>query len=1667
MATTYTRILNNNNILSGSLEGQVLTKDMTRNFVFNSDDYVEMHVFDPANKLIYSIPNFKGYNIPGIPASNNFLAVQELIFNPGKDLTNLGVRTGKYRTVYNVLRPKIVFSSSETFFIKEISPSRKEIRLRTGNLTNEEIQTQTYNFINEIQGAGYFKEYYLNFGENKFIPFVNVALDLGPTTTVIDPVTRVATSALTGQPTILVKLLDPLPVNYQVNDSLSVVDFLSNPIEYDVSMTVDPIPVTFPTLRGPNFDLDLDNLRVGPTPYFNFNQITSSQASFGPLQELLGQLSASNFTINVDYATYEDFVHFSSAARRLEGFQYKLNRIEFFTSASASLNGLVDPISVTQSVNYQNSLNGTIQSFDGYEQYLYYNSSSYAWPKQNSVKPFVNYSVSSSQAAVWYSSSFESASLYDDNNQNYLLYAVPGYVNENTDNESLFKFISSMGQMFDDVWIHIKALSDLYKTKNALNQGISKDLVYFALQSMGIDVYTDEDGTNVFKYLYGISPDGSYKPITGSYDTLVSASNYQLSGQDLQKGIYKRMYHNLPLLLKAKGTNRFIQYLNTIFGVPSTVMSYLEYGGVDKVTSSFEYEFDRFTYALDVSGSNTIRVPWTYTSQSAVRTTFTDIVPNGVEFRFKAFPTSSFTTQSLFHSGSDVQFNLLYAPTASNNSIYSGSTGQFGYFQFKLGSNSVTSSTIPVYYTGSNSDSDADTDWFTVLVQRRNPNLRVGQTSTSQTYEFFVKSNVWGEIGHKTSASLTTTTDNILWYREGAMTFGGGSNPFSGSLQELRLWSNYVSESVFDSHVLNPESIEGNTYSSSFSDLTARWPLGNNLYTYNHNLTSSVTSVAPDLTIQSWTATFANFLNKNNYTSFTETYYADVANSGYANPVTDKVRIYSGSTYGNLLLPNKSIEIQPTIPLTKDIHILDASLSPQDEIDRAIIATFGSSYNMDDIIGNPATGSYQFLQPLQSEFFKKFVNKYNYKDFIRLIEFFHNSLFRTLKDFTPARTNLSTGIVIKPHLLERPVVYRPEPEIYNLEYSQSIDTAFISGSNGGNYSQSIYGYTIEGKLGPVSMTSDARDFFTGVFPSGTLNTFVDQYNPFTSYRPTNTSSYSESIWNYDYNPLLNNVSNVEQSNIRRKAEYITSGSRFLQILTSGSIQDFTYTYARHARPRFIGSKTNSTNYNFFEDNDLDLWGVGLGPYGRNAVIDKNTIQFAFFSEAVATGSFLIAMPERTNMYIKYLIDASGSLTELTQRNYNIVTNKELWNLYQVQNIFKPSEIYDEPGIANISLFDNQNPSNQKSLDGNKEIFDSGYKYVPTLWRIAPGVTQAYYVPSGISSVPALNRANFTSNVTERLVTHYLYRETILEGTLLYTGGGVLPYDVDVVFYVKMTPTSTGNGLTNPDPRINYAYLSGYYAFYYGVIPVFATMRAGTNSVSWRVDCGSNIGNVNGGTPPIITYSVKPSSGIATGFAFSDRDQNSWLTVHSESTVTGYQPTNIVSCSAQMAAYYNDVLYFSGSSISNPSTPTEIDKLNNVYNKFVIPELPFTLTPGDIVRFDNTGSAHPTYTFKPVNEYTILEVSLPTATSPLTFKVDKQVNSAVTSSTTFGRIERYVFSKKIPDETNIIVEHTKAIGPTSGGIIKKNNLKLEIDDNIANIVSELKSKIFSTILTLGS
>jgi hypothetical protein len=118
--------------------------------------------------------------------------------------------------------------------------------------------------------------------------------------------------------------------------------------------------------------------------------------------------------------------------------------------------------------------------------------------------------------------------------------------------------------------------------------------------------------------------------------------------------------------------------------------------------------------------------------------------------------------------------------------------------------------------------------------------------------------------------------------------------------------------------------------------------------------------------------------------------------------------------------------------------------------------------------------------------------------------------------------------------------------------------------------------------------------------------------------------------------------------------------------------------------------------------------------------------------------------------------------------------------------------------------------------------------------------------------------------------------------------------------------------------------------------------------------------------------------------------------------------------------------------------------------------------GDLIRFAS-GSR-----FSSLEEYEVIDVNYAYdagGTGSLTFKVNKRVNDIVTGSlysAASSSIDRYVFSRKIPDETNIVIQHRKNRGETSAGLAKNNNLAPDVDANMANIASDLKSKIFGTV-----
>jgi len=1052
----------------------IASRDYIRQFGLK-EDYVEYHLYTKNDVLLSSNYNYTDYKVPGDLQGSSETYTEELEFFPEQILENLGFTFGVYKVQFNIFRKKVVDINQKIFFIKEISADRKEIRVSTNDISNLSIQEGVINFLYEIETSSYFKDFLLNFGDNKLINAVNIALDQNT-----DPYS------------ILFKLYQPLPAEFDLKSSFWIVEELSEAVVYEIEIAPTPIENKTPFLKSANFDLEIDDNSIKPSDYLNISGLLSNKSS-GSYQELINLLNRKGIYINVDYSDYSDFIHFSSAKERLLNFTYKLNLIEQYNSDISSIKSTTNyntSFNSSASISsLQGSIDTIIKNFDGYEYYLYFTSESAAWPKSNSVKPYSLYSVNSTEARTWLGSDNESnllyggqlatASLYDLENQDNLSYIVPEYISMDTVNDGYTLFLNMVGQHFDNIWIFIKSITDLYKNKNNLYKGISKDLVYYALRSLGVKLYNSKSNENIFEYLIGSTVSGSFIPTGSSLDTLVTASQFSTPGQDIQKELLKRIYHNIPHLLKSKGTARGLKSLITTFGIPDTILSVNEFGGSDKSNSNVEYTYQRFSYALNASGSY-VKTYWgaryDYPTGSV-----TDYVPDTFEFRFKPIKGTYDKTSKLF-------FTLSTGPLSVNldSDLYPDTSKGFPYSVLKFylkGSSGYKEArvSLPIFMTGS----EGDTYWWNVMVRRRN-HYDVITNDQIQYYDLYVKNKIGTRIGHQASSSIylsgsISSSFNASWNKVTQSFYLGGASGLA-YFQELRYWTAPLSESVFNYHVLNPESYRGNYSSSAYTDLSARFPLGNDLLYYNHTLTSSVYSIQPNykerLSISGSfikSASFVNFPNQINYVQNDEEYVTDSPNMVYSIPVNQKVRIVDNDITGSVLSPFLKLEDETENYLTKDVHFIDVSFSPANEVNKDIISEYGNSIDVDRYIGDPRDDykdEYPDLVEFNEEYYKKYFERYDLNDYIRLIKFFDNSLFKMIKDYVPARSSLQTGLTIKSPMIERPKAkraYTGLTENYN-NLEGYVKSGEIEGS-------SIY----------ISGYEDGKDFFLGELSGSSIN----------------------------------------------------------------------------------------------------------------------------------------------------------------------------------------------------------------------------------------------------------------------------------------------------------------------------------------------------------------------------------------------------------------------------------------------------------------------------------------------------------------------------------------------------------------------------------------------------
>jgi hypothetical protein len=717
-----------------------------------------------------------------------------------------------------------------------------------------------------------------------------------------------------------------------------------------------------------------------------------------------------------------------------------------------------------------------------------------------------------------------------------------------------------------------------------------------------------------------------------------------------------------------------------------------------------------------------------------------------------------------------------------------------------------------------------------------------------------------------------------------------------------------------------------------------------------------------------------------------------------------------------------------------------------------------------------------------------------------------------LKDFVPARTNLSTGISISSPILER----------NKWSYANPSSTSEVDVNEG-----TIDGVGISTEYTTLynKLSGSKAAYYDGNISGSILNvySYFENSNPNPYVLGTTASwnaqhSISESanlnkFLHSDFNVLLNNVSESLISRNRQNIQYIFGTNQ--NITTSAELQDSYESLRTHQLSRYEGIKLSSAKYNDYTDGDIS--------FGKSAVIDKNVVKLGLFSEIIPN-RFL---PKRNNAVLKYLVDIEGGLTELNLRNKH-------WE--EIQNTFIASD------TGSISQFNNQLYGNQKTTDGEKIIFNSGYSYSPILY---------FSTCSNDPDLPFQNQGNPSA---------YLAEAQNLSSSYLISGSGTIGYPLQGGYVLNLfnSPISAGTYWTSPtisSPATYSVQETGQYAVYANI--QITTEMPANNSATWSLEMYKNGTKIQEVSESLffgnLTQDCRNYNILNEGF-----DD---ITVEWEECSTGVFRTRPIRsgadfdiCARNYEVFGNAYTVTPGSVCGNYITPggstTQVSTLtinngysgNSNYNNFdEDDEISFklrlvnstdnnniiaTLATGDngkvsigslalstgysvvtcpYIATANTSSIslstsissfygdsyffspNPTsgsisplydtygdvdYAFKPkpydililylsdgsILEYVILDVNIIGGNLVLSF--DTPLSNLAIANLTGANYRRFLLLSRIKDETNVILNFVKRDGKTSYGFLIADNISSNVLGNIDTITREVKQKLLN-------
>lgn len=701
-----------------------------------------------------------------------------------------------------------------------------------------------------------------------------------------------------------------------------------------------------------------------------------------------------------------------------------------------------------------------------------------------------------------------SASLYDANNPNlitklipqhyltaeqdfYVLDTVEGGVGDSIDSGNTLpretklgsiQLISSLlytwAKQFDETKCFIDHMSKLRATDYNDIGTVSDQMLPFLANHYGVQLPNMFRNVSAERFVTGESISSEVAQLEASYQTV-------------QNTIWRRILHELPMIIRSRGTTHAIKSLVRAAGIePDSILKFKEYGGTksgyilpNRSKKSIVQGFLNFSGSLfsgAVTYDPTSGVPDTlpfisssYLSASRVEPglpQMSNTVSDGLftsgswsyEALYKFEPGVSHpSVQSLARlhvtgtaspsSNQGVFANLVATAGASTSSLdlYISTTSSLSrpHAQITLsGSDLFDGSVWHVSFGRSMTENEPSSSYY-VWAARQNPGV---SDYLSASGSYFDEGTIVDTISaYNTSGAFLCIGPQSL-YSAGTSFLNSTIAPadaqesmFSGKVSRIKFWTKRLTDVELLEHARNVESVgvEDPTVNYNFVNvMSGSWEKLRIDASCTQDVTSSATGGGIrifDYSQNGYHLTGSGF-GASEQVIQNERLNSSVISMQFDEAQTDnKIRVRSYLDFNQVELENAEVA-----PLYETVR----SETPQDDLrfsievsaarvlDEDIAKIFATLDQIDDAIGAPElqfSPDYPRLETLRDVYFNRLTEKIKLKQLYEFFRWFDSSMGALIEKFIPSNTRfLGSNYVVEPHALERSKFHYLQSGIY-------------------------------------------------------------------------------------------------------------------------------------------------------------------------------------------------------------------------------------------------------------------------------------------------------------------------------------------------------------------------------------------------------------------------------------------------------------------------------------------------------------------------------------------------------------------------------------------------------------------------------------------------------------